>query len=467
MIMKNKIFELFVCMLLIGTYLIVTQDAVSAGQDGDYTYTMSNGEATITKYTGAGGAVTIPSTIGGYTTIAIGYQAFYYCATLTSLTISNTITTIGYQAFYSCTALTSVTIPDSVNSIGDNAFYYCTSLKSVTIGNNVTSIGYQAFYSCTALTSLTIGDSLITIGNGAFEYCSSLTSVSIPNNVTSIGSTAFAYCSSLSIVTIGNSVTSIGNTAFAYCSSLDNVTIGNSVTYIGDSAFAYCSSLTNVTISNSVNTIDDNAFYYCSSLTFVTIGNSVGIIGNSVFYSCSLLNSITFLGLVAPTTVKSDWILGASDDIKGHAYITSDFPAPDNLWNGLLMGEVLIGSGVYENVPPIVNFTWKPLNSKPNEQVIFDVSWSYDPDGSIILYEWDWNNDGIYEENHSTTLTAIHKWSQAGNYPIALRVTDNSSINSTKTITFIVRSATPGFELVFVLLAIAISILLWKKKRNY
>src|SRR4030042_2017781 len=177
MIMKNKIFGLIVCMILIGTCLVVTHDAVSADQDGDYSYTVSNGEATITKYTGVGGAVTIPSALGGYITIAIGYQAFYYCASLTSINIPNTITTIGYQAFYSCTALTSVTIPDSVNSIGDNAFYYCTSLKSVTIGNNVTSIGYQAFYSCTALTSLTIGDSVITIGNGAFEYCSSLTSV--------------------------------------------------------------------------------------------------------------------------------------------------------------------------------------------------------------------------------------------------------------------------------------------------
>ena len=467
MIMKNKIFGLIVCMILIGTCLVVTHDAVSADQDGDYSYTVSNGEATITKYTGVGGAVTIPSALGGYITIAIGYQAFYYCASLTSINIPNTITTIGYQAFYSCTALTSVTIPDSVNSIGDNAFYYCTSLKTVTIGNNVTSIGYQAFYSCTALTSLTIGDSVITIGNGAFEYCSSLTSVSIPNNVTSIGSTSFAYCSLLSSVTIGNSVTSIGNTAFAYCSSLDNVTIGNSVTYIGDSAFAYCSSLTNVTIPNSVNTIDDNAFYFCSSLTSVTIGNNVAIIGNNVFYSCSILDSITFLGLVAPTTVKSDWILGTSDEIRGHAYATSNFPPTGNLWNGLIMGAMLSGSGVYENVPPIVNFTWKPLNPKQNQEIIFDVSWSYDPDGSIILYEWDWNNDGIYEENHSTTLTAIHKWSQAGDYPIKLRVTDNSSVNSTKTMTFVVRSATPGFELVFVLLAIALTILLWKKKRNF
>ncbi len=47
-----------------------------------------------------------------------------------------------------------MTIPSSVTSIGELAFFYCTSLTSVTIGNGVTSIGEHAFEACTNLTSV-------------------------------------------------------------------------------------------------------------------------------------------------------------------------------------------------------------------------------------------------------------------------------------------------------------------------
>ena len=58
------------------------------------------------------------------------------------------MTSIGYEAFYECSGLTSVTIPNSVTSIGDNAFLRCWSLTSVTIPNSVTSIGDYAFAWC-------------------------------------------------------------------------------------------------------------------------------------------------------------------------------------------------------------------------------------------------------------------------------------------------------------------------------
>jgi PKD repeat protein len=130
----------------------------------------------------------------------------------------------------------------------------------------------------------------------------------------------------------------------------------------------------------------------------------------------------------------------------------------------LKMGEMLYRI-IIENQPPIVNLNWTPKNPKASEGVIFDVSWSYDPDGSVKLYEWDWNNDGIYEESHTTLITA-HSWSKAGNYPVTLKVTDDDGANSTKTISISVdQSTTPGFEIIFVIFAIALSIILWKKKK--
>ena len=224
---------------------------------------------------------------------SIGGNAFYYCSSLTSVTIPNSVTNIGESAFTGCSSLTSVTIPNSVASIGDGAFRYCSSLTSVTIGNSVTSIGGNAFYYCSSLTSITIPNSVTSIGQEAFRGCSSLTSVTIPNSVTSIGEAAFSFCSNLTSITIPNSVTSIEKGAFYGCSSLTSVTIPNSVTSIGTYAFSGCSSLTSVTIPNSVTSIGGNAFYYCSSLTSITIPNSVTNIGNNAFEDCYSLTSVT------------------------------------------------------------------------------------------------------------------------------------------------------------------------------
>ena len=164
---------------------------VSADTYGDYTYTVSDGGATITKYNGSGGAVAIPSTFG-----------------------SHPVTAIGNYAFSEHTLITSVTIPDSVTNICDWAFLLCSSLATVTIGNSVTNIGGYAFAECPSLTAMTI-----------------------PNSVSDIGTHAFAECPSLTAVTIGNSVTNIGGYAFADCPSLTNILFTGDAPALGYSAF--------------------------------------------------------------------------------------------------------------------------------------------------------------------------------------------------------------------------------------
>jgi parallel beta-helix repeat protein len=86
--------------------------------------------------------------------------------------------------------------------------------------------------------------------------------------------------------------------------------------------------------------------------------------------------------------------------------------------------------------PPIAQFQWSPENPHMNQQIIFDASDSYDPDGNIVLYQWDWDNDGTYDESNSGP-NATYSWSGLGNYPVTLRVIDNE--NKTDTVTKIVK----------------------------
>ena len=91
--------------------------------------------------------------------------------------IEYSVTSIGFKAFYYCTSLTSIEIPSSVTSIGDYAFAYCTSLTSIEIPSSITRIYDYAFEGCTSLTSVEIPSSVTSIGGWAFEDCTSLTSV--------------------------------------------------------------------------------------------------------------------------------------------------------------------------------------------------------------------------------------------------------------------------------------------------
>ena len=192
--------------------------------EGYYTYTVSNGNATIVQYDDSVcGSLTIPSTLNGYPVTQIGYNAFAESTVLTGVTIPDSVVCIGEQAFEACPVLTSVVIGRSVTEIGDYAFNCCEKLKTVTFSNSLTTIGAVAFGNCESLTSIKIPDSVTTINESAFSYCSGLSSVVIGNSVVCIDWSMFAGCTDLQEITIPTSVTSIASHAFSECENLMRV----------------------------------------------------------------------------------------------------------------------------------------------------------------------------------------------------------------------------------------------------
>ena len=95
------------------------------------------------------------------------------------------------------------------------------------------------------------------------------------------------------------------------------------------------------------------------------------------------------------------------------------------------------------NFPPIadarVGYTPNPTGERVSvaagDTVYFDGStYSSDPDGTINLYEWDFEDDGIYDWSSALTGVTTHIYPAGLGYTARLRVTDDGGATATDTV---------------------------------
>lgn len=86
-----------------------------------------------------------------------------------------------------------------------------------------------------------------------------------------------------------------------------------------------------------------------------------------------------------------------------------------------------------------------PYLATEGSLVAFNASGSYDPDGTIVLYEWDFDSDGVYDYS-SDSPEASHAWGDNCTVEVTLRVTDDDGLTSTAPATVTVFNVAPSIE---------------------
>lgn len=75
--------------------------------------------------------------------------AFYGCSAIKQLDLPSSLKVIGDSAFFGL-SITNLTLTDKVESVGNHAFAYCASLSKVYISHSVSSLAENAFVGASA-----------------------------------------------------------------------------------------------------------------------------------------------------------------------------------------------------------------------------------------------------------------------------------------------------------------------------
>ncbi len=100
--------------------------------------------------------------------------------------------------------------------------------------------------------------------------------------------------------------------------------------------------------------------------------------------------------------------------------VAQDSNGSNSSWSETLT--VMISQVPSEGFPPIGTFNI-PGNTSVNHSMVFDASGSFDPDGSIQSYVWDFG-DGLT----GVGSIVVHTYESPGEYTVTLTVTDNAGM---------------------------------------
>jgi len=140
-------------------------------------------------------------------------------------------------------------------------------------------------------------------------------------------------------------------------------------------------------------------------------------------------------------TIRWDWDNDGSYDTGWNAAKTASHTYPVGGGNKTVKLEAKDGAGnssiatrqIYVNTRPVASFTVTPDSGDINETFTFDASAcsDYEDNAADLQVRWDWDGDGRYDTNYSTTKTAAHQYSSYDTKTVILQVKDSSGLTNT------------------------------------
>jgi len=84
-------------------------------------------------------------------------------------------------------------------------------------------------------------------------------------------------------------------------------------------------------------------------------------------------------------------------------------------------------------VPPTAAFSAAPSVAAIDEPVTFDASASFDPDGWLVSYSWDFGDASL-----AAGISAVHRFQEAGTFVVTLTVVDDDGASSSHIETIVI-----------------------------
>lgn len=231
---------------------------------------------------------------------AIGNHAFSGTG-LKEIELPESLTTLDYNAFSYCASLSSVKIPGKVERISPYSFYKCSNLQKVELAEGIKFIDNQAFYYCDHLQSINFPSTLTSIGYEAFRE-TDLSEVNIPGSVENLGSNAFYRNKNLKKLTFGEGLVNIEGTAFSECVSIDSIVCPSTLRTIGDATFSGCKNLKQISLNEGLVSINSYAFSGCTGLTDIVLPSTLEYCKGFAFNECGNIKTIEARSVLPPTT---------------------------------------------------------------------------------------------------------------------------------------------------------------------
>ena len=393
------------------------QTEVTDAHYKDYTYSVSNGAATITKYTGNARNLYVPSTLGGYPVKRIGEGAFAGC-NFETVSLPSRLEIMDAYAFQNCVRLNSITLPETLTSIGPYAFENCTRLSSVTLPESLTKMYARVFNGCTQLKSLTIPQyvtQMDSMWSGRYVSClagSSLEMVVFEGGRDRIPDRACTDAAQLKKVVIPASVQKIGSYSFQGCAKLteDGITIPDTVTAIGEGAFAGCNFET-VSLPSRLEIMDAYAFQNCVRLNSITLPETLTSIGPYAFENCTRLSSVT---LPESLTKMYARVFNGCTQLKSLTipqYVTQ----MDSMWSGRYVSclagsslEMVVFEGGRDRIPDRACANVSSLKTVVIPASVQEFgNYVFDNSTAVSIHGYANTTAQTYAENHSISFVTL------------------------------------------------------------